>query len=306
MATKPDVTLARWADLSTNVDPPSSGQRDTGWTPSQVGVSDYDNIVKRELYLWAKYLDDGILTGKFGVAGTLTPAAFSGTQNDYNPTNLATASFLRLDPSAAATITGIAGGVDGRLLWLVNISANLITLPADDTGSTAANRLETPSFESWSMANRGVVLLRYDGTSSRWRLIYGSGRRVTYQFPALAALAASGPPGYDYTNGYLTNGAGTGVGWIPLDALPVGADLRTAVLEADDVGGSATVEIIRSRRGAVTSVAGPSPSSGAWGTGSAVLTMNHRVDTEYFYFARVTLGAGGSEAAGVDIGVDVI
>ena len=71
MAAKPDVTLARWATDNTNNTPPAGGQRDTGWTPGQTGVSDYDNEIKRQLYFWALYLNDGDLVGDHTIDGTL-------------------------------------------------------------------------------------------------------------------------------------------------------------------------------------------------------------------------------------------
>lgn len=58
MADKP-TTLPAWAtDLSNNTEP-SSGQKATGWTPGQDGISDYDNWYKELVYRWCSYLNDG-------------------------------------------------------------------------------------------------------------------------------------------------------------------------------------------------------------------------------------------------------
>ena len=43
--------------LAANTTAPSSGQRDTGWTPSQVAVSSYTNRIWAFIYLWLKWLD---------------------------------------------------------------------------------------------------------------------------------------------------------------------------------------------------------------------------------------------------------
>jgi hypothetical protein len=108
----------------------------------------------------------------------LTPAAISGTVDDYNPTNLATARILRLTSSASASIRGIQGGSPGRLLTLCNVGAQSITL-INDSGSTAANRIYTPDalaisipyIAYWGAGSSGECLtLRYDGTYSRWVL----------------------------------------------------------------------------------------------------------------------------------------
>lgn len=70
MSTKP-ATLPRWATDLTNNDAPSSGQMDTGWTPGQTGVSDYDNYIKYWTYKWCEYLNDGALTGPITITGDL-------------------------------------------------------------------------------------------------------------------------------------------------------------------------------------------------------------------------------------------
>jgi hypothetical protein len=71
MAVKPNVADARWATDETNNDAPSSGQRDTGWTPGQIAVSDYFNVLGLEAYKWFLYLSDGDLDGDFSIDGNL-------------------------------------------------------------------------------------------------------------------------------------------------------------------------------------------------------------------------------------------
>src|SRR5687767_7427077 len=75
MATKPDIADARWATDETNNTAPSSGQRDTGWTPNQVAVSDYFNVLYLEAYKWFQYLDDGDLSGNHSIDDDLTISA---------------------------------------------------------------------------------------------------------------------------------------------------------------------------------------------------------------------------------------
>jgi hypothetical protein len=56
------ATLPRWATDLTNNDAPSAGQANTGWTPGQTGVSDYDNYIKYWTYKWCEWLN-GIVAG---------------------------------------------------------------------------------------------------------------------------------------------------------------------------------------------------------------------------------------------------
>ena len=104
--------------------------------------------------------------------GDITPAQIASDQDDYNPTGLSTASTLRLSSDAIRTITGIAGGSDGRVLMIQNVGSYDIYLKEDDGSlSTAANRFYTPAGVWIRLAPKGFATLRYDGTSSRWRSI---------------------------------------------------------------------------------------------------------------------------------------
>lgn len=63
MAENKPATLPRWSTDMTNMDAPSSGQQDTGWTPGQVGVSDYDNWKAFWAYKWCYFIDKLFGTG---------------------------------------------------------------------------------------------------------------------------------------------------------------------------------------------------------------------------------------------------
>jgi len=76
---KPDLELTRWADGETNNTTPSSGQRDTGWTPTQLAVSAYFNSLQLANHRWFVWLNTGVweavsldLSGDLGVGGALT------------------------------------------------------------------------------------------------------------------------------------------------------------------------------------------------------------------------------------------
>jgi hypothetical protein len=76
--------------------------------------------------------------------------------------------------SANYSITGIAGGLNGQTLSIINISAFQLTIPNDSASSTAANRILTPSGASLVvLAGRSVDLV-YDSTTARWRVTSGS------------------------------------------------------------------------------------------------------------------------------------
>lgn len=128
------------------------------------------------------YADLGSLVEVF--RSQLSPAAFTGNVNDYNPTNLATASWLRLDLGGASrTMTGLAGGSQGRLIILeVTTSNMLLSLPHDSASSSAANRFWNESGTTIDVGSvmKGAVggnlaLLVYDSNRQRWRVLTRGG-----------------------------------------------------------------------------------------------------------------------------------
>ncbi len=50
------VEEPEWSSDLSNMDSPSSGQKSTGWTPNQMGVSDYDNWFKYWTWQWLLWL----------------------------------------------------------------------------------------------------------------------------------------------------------------------------------------------------------------------------------------------------------
>ena len=105
----------------------------------------------------------------FHFTGKITPPQITADQNNYAPTNFSTANVLRLDSDATRTITGLAGGTNGRIIALFNIGSNLINLANESASSTAANRFNLIS-DMGIGADSGVLLL-YDSTQSRWLLL---------------------------------------------------------------------------------------------------------------------------------------
>ena len=109
-------------------------------------------------------------SGALTISGIISPAQLTADTHDWNPTGLASASAIRVSTDAARTITGIAGGSAGRVLVLDNIGASDITLKHQIT-SVTANRFICPGNSDFTLRVSTSVTLRYDGTSSRWRIM---------------------------------------------------------------------------------------------------------------------------------------
>lgn len=103
--------------------------------------------------------------GATGAGADLSPSSFSTEQDNYNPTNLSTASCLRLNPTSACVVTGIAGGAAGRELELLNIGTATLQFPASNSSSTASNQFAN----TFNLVPSQSITLRYDATSSLWR-----------------------------------------------------------------------------------------------------------------------------------------
>lgn len=119
--------------------------------------------------VWTQVAAD--ITGAFTTSGVTSPASFSTQQDDYTPSGLSSTSILRLTTGADSDVTGLAGGAAGRHIWIFNIGSNLITLKAEDSNSSAANRFDLPG--DLNILPDNCVELVYDGTSSRWRVASG-------------------------------------------------------------------------------------------------------------------------------------
>lgn len=104
-------------------------------------------------------------TGATYAGSDVSPAAVATDQNDYNPTSLSTATCLRLNITAACSITGLQGGAAGRDLELVNIGTATAKFPANSASSSAANRFAN----TFNLAPLQSIFLRYDATSNLWR-----------------------------------------------------------------------------------------------------------------------------------------
>ena len=96
-------------------------------------------------------------------------ATIASDQNDYAPTGATTASEIFIDGATSdRNITGIAGGVAGRILGITNKgTTNSLILKNQSVSSTATNRFLLPS--DVTLPPNTAIELRYDGTASVWR-----------------------------------------------------------------------------------------------------------------------------------------
>lgn len=100
-----------------------------------------------------------------------TLAQITANQDDYEIGN---STVLRLSTDASRDITGLKGGIKGRVLIIINTGAEDIVLKDEDASSIVGNRIATHSGADITLGTEDGAFLFYDITSLRWRLILNS------------------------------------------------------------------------------------------------------------------------------------
>lgn len=110
------------------------------------------------------------VAGTTAVTSDISTSLISANTDNWSPTGINGASVVQISTDASRNLTGIVGGFDGRLMSLVNTGSNNVVLK-NNTTSTAANRFLTPSADDVTLTPNAALLLQYDATASRWRII---------------------------------------------------------------------------------------------------------------------------------------
>jgi len=119
------------------------------------------------------------LNSSTNVTGNLTVTGSVAYQkgSDYSTTgrgdnvNFGTGALFRLTGASTQTITGIAGGTNGRMITLINAASQAAILSNNSTYSSAGNRITTGLGGDLTVAAGASVSLVYDSGSSVWRVV---------------------------------------------------------------------------------------------------------------------------------------
>lgn len=104
-------------------------------------------------------------------AWTISPTTLSANTNNWNPTGLAQARWIRAQSNASRDLTGIvAPSNQPRAVLMTNVGSNNIVLKHDAT-STSGNRFFLPGSVDYTLTPNSSVLLFYDPSSGRWRAL---------------------------------------------------------------------------------------------------------------------------------------
>ena len=99
----------------------------------------------------------------------LRAGSFVASNGSNNNINIGQRSFVRITgPAAVFSITGIAGGYDGKMVILYNTTAFAMTIANESANSNAGNRILTMTGVDEVTVGTGCVTLIYDVTGQRW------------------------------------------------------------------------------------------------------------------------------------------
>ena len=81
-------------------------------------------------------------------------------------------SFIRISgPTNNFTITGISGGVDGKMIIIYNSTGHQMSITHQGTGSSASNRIICSNGANVNILPYGTATLIYSAIDSRWVLV---------------------------------------------------------------------------------------------------------------------------------------
>ncbi|HRF28156.1 MAG TPA: carbohydrate binding domain-containing protein [Candidatus Saccharibacteria bacterium] len=200
------------------------------------------------------------------------------TTGSSDDVDFGTGVLFRLTGASTQTITGIANGVDGRVITLVNAASQAANINNEAAGSSASNRIITGTGSNISLPAGSSVSLVYDSGASRWRIIGAAGTSDSY-----IQLQAS-TPGTAQTGNFNISGTGiaatlqgnTSVLTPLLDTVSAGT-LNIGTTNATSISLNQDVTIAANKNityGAGTGSFDQSASSGTFKTGTGAVSLN--------------------------------
>lgn len=137
--------------------------------------------------------------------------ALSATNNDLSFSTGNKSAFVRIaTQSADFTITGLAGGYDGKIMTIYNASGRVMTVKHESTSSSASNRINNCTASSLIFSDKGTMTLIYSATDSRWIVVATMGLRGMYPEDTTKTITSTDKTLPSSNNNYIqvTNNSG--------------------------------------------------------------------------------------------------
>lgn len=154
----------------------SGGGGTPGGSTTQIQFNDAGAFGGDSAFVWLATSNRvGILTTpdtSLDVNGTLayraTNVSLGGNVTDIGT---ATTSLVRLTAIATTNILGLANGTNGKFITLMNDTGRSATIANEHASASATDRIITGTGAAITVASDNNVLLQYDSSDSRWKLI---------------------------------------------------------------------------------------------------------------------------------------
>lgn len=138
-----------------------------------------DNGTSAGRVLWCKDAISGFAAGAFFFKDKVRALRFVsfpsnvtlGAGNNNNVAQAGGGTWRVTNDAGGSTLTGIAGGIVGDRIRLINVAGGTLTLTHNDTAnSTATNCFFTRTGASIAVLANGMVDIEYDSSTTRWRV----------------------------------------------------------------------------------------------------------------------------------------
>lgn len=118
----------------------------------------------------ASRTQNGLTVSQGVVCEDVIGVSLRANVNDFDPPGADLASTWEITPSNSFNISGVAGGIPGRRLTLINVSSgNNVNILDNSVLSAAANRFDLTVFgPTYPLIPRAIIQFQYVRALSRW------------------------------------------------------------------------------------------------------------------------------------------
>jgi hypothetical protein len=227
----------------------------------------------------------------------------TGTQNDLSLS--ARHTLLRCNNASALIVTGFSIGGNaptaGDSVVIVNVGSSTVRVAHQDAGSTTANRAVFPSARGQIIGSTGIIVLVYDGTTTRWRVQAvepGVPIAIAYSagdFTATGSMTWTVDSGDVTTARYLQHGSHVTL-WMVLATTTTGGTTSNGLLFTLPNGFTAANQ--STQLGAYGTVADSTPYSGISIWAIVIATSTTKIGFYKPDFANIALGTNNVTSSG--------
>jgi hypothetical protein len=121
-----------------------------------------------------------------------TPQSNNGSLGNIDALPTADLFTVRLTGAGTVTLRGLDDGAEGRVVTVMNITGNTLTVLNDDSNPSVEDKIVTGTGDDLEIQDGGAVSFQYDNTALVWRVVSGAGGKNTGAYQECPAGAING------------------------------------------------------------------------------------------------------------------